>query len=130
MAFSEAIVGVLVGGIIASIAPLAHLVADHHRWKRETKLAHLREERRRLEQMYTDTLAKLGKAMAENSYPSDVMADILVLMPKDVGEHFEAWMDDKNKDDTKGKHAYMNICVAMKRSLADIDQRIRRLIDA
>lgn len=130
MGLSEALIGVVIGGLIASIAPLAHLFADHRRWKQETKLAHLREERKRLEQMYSNTLAKLSDAMAKNRYPSDMMSDILILMPKDVGERFEAWMAEKYKDSTKGKHAYMDICVAMKCSLADIDKRIQNLIDA
>lgn len=130
MALSEALIGVVIGGVIASIAPIAHLFADHRRWKHETKLAHLREERRRLEQMYSNTLTKLGDAMANNSYPSDMMSDILILMPKDIGERFEAWMAEKDKDPAKGKHAYMDICVAMKRSLADLDKRIQELIDA
>jgi hypothetical protein len=42
----------------------------------------------------------------------------------------EAWMAEKDKDSTKGKHVRMDICVAMKRSLADIDKRIQNLIDA
>ena len=129
MGLSEALIGVIIGGVIASIAPLAHLFADHRRWKQEAKLAHLREERRRLEQMYSNTLTKLSDAMTKNSYPSDMMSDILILIPKDVGVRFEAWMAEKDKDSTKGKHAYMDICVAMKRSLAGLDKRIQDLID-
>ena len=79
--------------------------------------------------MYSNTITKLSDAMANDSYPSDMMSDILILMPKDVGERFETWMAEKDKVSTKCKHAYMNICVAMKRSLAELDKRIQDLID-
>ena len=130
MELCEALIGVVIGGIIASIAPLAHLFADHRRWERETKLSHLREERNRLEQIYSETLTKLSDAMKKSSYPSDMISDILILMPKDVSELFETWMTEEDHDSTKAKHTYMNICVAMKRSLADLDKRIKDAIDA
>jgi gas vesicle protein len=107
---SEALIGVLIGGAIASIAPLATLIAQHRRWKWEAKLEYLRTERRRLEDLYSDTLNRLKKGMAENSYPSEMISDILMLMPKPIAVRFDSWMDEKNKDATKAKNVYMSIC--------------------
>ncbi len=57
-------------------------------------------------------------------------SDILILMPKAVGDRFEAWMTDKNHDESGRKQAYMDICVEIKKSLAEIDQQIKDVIYA
>jgi len=126
----EALLGVIIGGLIASIAPIITLIANHGRWKWEAKLEYLRAERHRLEELYRETLDKLDKAMAENKYPSQMISDICVLMPKPVADRFDTWMSEKNKDATKGQQAYLAICAEMKRSLADIDEKIKELINA
>ncbi len=125
---SDALLGVIVGGFIASIVPVVTLLIDHSRWKRVAKLEYLKGERVRLEKLYTDTLEKLSEAMAKNSYPSQMTSDIYVLMPKNVSERFDEWMQDKDKTKLKTKHAYLEISVEMKRSLSEIDKQIKNLV--
>lgn len=127
---SEALIGVVIGGLIASIAPVVSLLTASRRWKLEKKLEHLRAERARFEKLSSEMLPQLAEAMAKNSYPSPMMSDILVLMPKPVGDRFEIWMAEKDKDELKGKFAFMGICVEMKKALSDIDRKIGELIDA
>lgn len=126
---SEALIGVVIGGLIASIAPVVSLLTESRRWKLEKRLEHLRAERARLEKFSSETLPKLAEAMARDSYPSSMISDILVLMPKPVGDRFENWMAEKEKDELKGKFAFMDICVEMKKALSDIDRKIGELID-
>ena len=125
---SEALIGVLVGGLIASIAPIANLIIDHLRWKRESKLEYLKAERSRLENLFTENLEKFAEAMKNNSYPSHVMSDIYILMPRNVADEVDKWMSEKDKTELKAKHAYLSISVEMKRALAEIDNQIKELV--
>ncbi|MDQ6733788.1 MAG: hypothetical protein M3Z35_06685 [Nitrospirota bacterium] len=104
------------------------LIIQHRRWKWEAKLEYLRTERRRMEVLYREILEQLGKAMAAGSYPSSMLADIMVMMPQGIADPFNVWMADTDKDGTKARHAYLDISVAMKQSLADVDKRIAELI--
>jgi gas vesicle protein len=128
MAMSDTLIGVILGGIIASITPVITLIINHKRWKREMKIEYLKEERRRLEKLYSETLEGLGEAMAKNSYPSQMTSDILILMPKSVSSIFNDWMKVEDKSKSKGQQTYMDIAVEMKKSLAAIDAQINELI--
>ena len=44
----EVLIGVIIGGLIASIAPITTLIIDHKRWKKEAQLEYLKSERKRL----------------------------------------------------------------------------------
>jgi hypothetical protein len=122
------LIGVFVGGVIAGIAPVANLISNHKRWKREVMLEHLKSERKRMEQLFRETYDKLPDAMANNSYPIHMLPEIMISMPKIVSERFHSWMGDKNKDESKAKEALLDISIEMKKSLAFIDDQIRELI--
>lgn len=126
---SEMLLGVVIGGLIASIAPIVSLLTESRRWKMEKKLAHLHAERDRLNNLILEMLPKLAHAMAQNSYPSQMTSDIFILMPKTVGDLFEKWMEEEEKDEMKGKHAFLDICVESKKALSDIDKRIADLLN-
>jgi hypothetical protein len=125
---SETLNGVIWGGIIASIVPVTTLVLNHFRWKKEAKLEYLKSERRRLEQLFSETLENLADGMDKNSYPTKMLSDILILMPKNISDRFNLWMDEKDKDASKGRFALFDISLEMKKSLAMIDDQIRELI--
>jgi hypothetical protein len=125
---SDTVIGVIVGGLIASIMPIISLIVNHKRWNLETKLEYFKGERKRLENLYSQTLERLNEAMRNNSYPSQMTSDILILMPKVVSDIFNDWMADPEQTHLKGKHTYMNIAVEMKKSLATIDAQIKELI--
>lgn len=121
---SETLLGVLIGGLIGSVAPLATLIFNHYHWKREAKLAHLKTERTRLEQLFEKNLALLGEAMANNSYPSTMSAEIAVLMPKKVSEQYNNFMNGGDRSEKACKVVYLEIALAMNHSLATIDKKI------
>jgi hypothetical protein len=125
---SDTLIGVIFGGFIASIVPVITLVVNHKRWKVEKNLEYLKSERKRLENLFSETLEKIDKAMRTNSYPSEMTSDILILMPKEVSDIFNDWMADPDQTHLKGKHTYMNIAVEMKKSLASIDTQIKEVI--
>ncbi|QBQ53250.1 hypothetical protein [Nitrosococcus wardiae] len=121
-------IGVLIGGLIASIAPVTTIIADHLRWRRETKLMHLKTERDKLEQRFRETLEQLSKAMARNSYPAEMTSDIMIMLPKEVSDQYLAFLEEKDKSTPKCRQAYLDIATVMKKSLATIEQQIEALV--
>ena len=125
---SEILIGVIIGGLIASITPVLTLIVDHRHWIRESKLEHLRSERKRLENKYSKNLKMFSKAIGENSYSSDMIMEFILTMPKDISTTFKEFMSDPNKTEAKSKKAYINTVLLMKKSLTDIDKKIEDII--
>ena len=125
---SDTLIGVIIGGLIGSIAPLSTLMLGHHRWKREAKLEYLKSERVRLESMFERTLEQFADGTKTNSYSSNMGSDIMVLMPSEVSERYFDFMKDKDKTELKCKHAYMDLAVEMKKVLLSLDTEIRKVV--
>jgi type II secretory pathway pseudopilin PulG len=125
---SETLLGVIIGGLIASVAPITMLILDYRRWQRQAMLEQLRLERTRLEKMFRVNLKKLSQAIAENSFPSDMIMDFILTMPKEVSIKFKEFLADPDKTDVKYKKAYISLVSSMKKVLSDIDSRIEDII--
>ena len=125
---SDTLIGVIIGGVIASITPLVMLMLDHRRWQRESELEHLRSERKRLEKLFRENLKRFSKAIAENNYASDMIMDFLLTMPKEVAVKFKEFLADPNKTDSRSKKTYMGIVLSMKKILSEIDSKIENII--
>jgi len=124
----DILIGVIIGGLIASITPLAMLILDHRRWQRESEVEHLKFERKRLERLFRENLQRLSRSIAKNSYQSDMMMDFLLTMPNEISIIFKQFLADPNKTETRCKKAYMSIALAMKKTLAEIDSKIDNII--
>jgi|GEM_PF-754845 len=125
---TDILLGVFIGGFIASITPIIMIILDHKRWQRQLKLEQLRFERQRLEKIFRVNLERLSKAIKENSYPSDMIMDFILTMPKDVSSKFKGFLANPNKTDTTGKKAYVDVVLSMKKTLSDIDSNIENII--
>ncbi len=121
---SEALIGVVIGGLLSSLGTWITLAVQHRRWIAEMRIARLQAKRDKLEATCESILRELASAMANNSYPSSMMSDIDFLCPEPVSKMFEALMADENKDDLAKKNHYYLIARAMKKALKDIDDQI------
>lgn len=126
---TEALVGVIVGGLITWVAPLMTLKFSERKWKFEAKLAYLRSERDRYEKLYEKNLKRFGNGVKENSYSSEMAAEIFSLMPKEVGDYYKKWMTTKDKNVQKEKVAYLEMASLMKKDLAKKDEEIKKLLE-
>jgi type II secretory pathway pseudopilin PulG len=124
----DILLGVIIGGLIASISPIIMIIFDHRRWQRQAALQQRRLERKRLEKVFRENLKRFSKAISENSYPSDMIMDFILNMPGGVSTKFEEFLANPNKTDATCKKAYINVVSSMKKSLADIDHEIERII--
>ena len=124
----DILLGVLIGGLIASITPIVMIFLDHRRWRRQSTLEQLRFERQRLERIFRGNLKRLSRAITENSYPSDMIMDFILTMPKEVSSRFKDFLADPNKTDATGKKVYVDLVLSMKKTLSDIDSKIENII--
>ncbi|MGD9080982.1 MAG: hypothetical protein PVG96_16655 [Desulfobacterales bacterium] len=124
----DILLGVIIGGVIASITPIILIILDHKRWQRQATLEQRRLERKRLEQVFRENLKRFSRAISENSYPSDMIMDFILTMPKEVSTKFKEFLANPNKTDATCKKAFINLVSSMKKSLSDIDHEIEGII--
>ena len=124
---TDTLLGVVIGGLIGWIAPLMTLRYGERRWRFEARLNELKSVRERFERLYESNLKLLVEGMAKNSYSSNMMSDILVLMPMEISDMFSAHMADTEKADLTSKHMFLGIAAAMKRDLRARDAEILAL---
>jgi hypothetical protein len=124
----DLLLGVIIGGLIASITPIVMIILDHRRWQRQATLEQRRLERKRLEKVFRENLKRFSKAISENSYPSDMIMDFILTMPGEVSTIFKEFLANPNKTDATCKKAYINVLSSMKKSLSDIDYEIESII--
>ena len=125
---SDALVGVVVGGLIASLVPLGTAYLSEKRWRLELKINHLKTERARLEKLFEENLPLFGAAMTNNAYPSSMIADITILMPRNVADKFLAFMDEGDMTVQRQRHCYLDLAIEMKSELTKIDSQIQDLV--
>jgi gas vesicle protein len=124
---SHTLIGVLIGGAIGSVAPVATLLFNHLHWKREAKLTHLKQERQRLEELCEKNLKRFAIAMDENLYPTDMTTDMAVSMPKEIFDVYDKYMLKRDQSVQAKKSAYLDVALAMKKALAEVDGRINEI---
>ena len=81
---SDILLGVIIGGLVASVTPIVMIILDRRRWQQQATLEQLRFERNRLEKVFRENLKRFSKAIAENSFPSDMIMDFILTMPNEV----------------------------------------------
>lgn len=125
---SEALIGVVIGGLIAALVQFVTAWIGEKRWRLELGLSHLKAERGRLERIFEESLKSFGEGMANNNYPSDMIADFSLLMPRNVKDKFFEIMDEEGKSTERTRQCYLDMAIEMKTVLAEIDKKIEDLV--
>jgi gas vesicle protein len=126
---SETLIGVVIGGLIAWVAPLMTLRFNERKWRFESKLNFLKTERDRLEQLYERNLERFGRGLSEDAYSSEMTAEMFAMMPKEISEIYQKWISDSDKTDIDRKTVYLDLATAMKHDIARRDREIRCLFE-
>ncbi len=126
---NDALVGVVIGGLVAWVAPLLTLRYTERRWRFEAKMNYLKSERERFEKLYEINLKRFSEGIEDNSYSSVMSAEVLTIMPKEIKELYVRWIANKEKDESKRKGVYLDMALAMNKDLAKRDSEIRELFE-
>lgn len=82
---SEVLIGVIIGGLIASIMPIINIVYDYKKWKKQLKINHLKEKRNKLEIAYKEALEILEQCIANDEYNiASCMKESLVEIDEEI----------------------------------------------
>ena len=114
---NDTLLGVLLGGLIGWIAPLLTLKYGERRWRFEAKLNHLKSERDRYESIYEKTVESIEKGAGERMLSIKMLADIIVLMPEEVRNAFDAYVESDGEIGSRDKGKYLELIAAMKTDL-------------
>ncbi len=125
---SEAIIGVVIGGLLTGSGTWFAMWVQHKKWKTEQNIRILENKRNRLEDLSKTTLEELSKGMANNSYGSDMMSNIEILFPDHVTKKFGEFMEKEDKTELDLKHGFYDIALEIKKALSDIDEEIESLL--
>ena len=121
---SEALIGVLIGGLIASLVPLAKLVFEFLKWTSERRVKRLQAERQRLTEVSAKISDMLHKAIVEDNYPVDLIANMIFQCPQKVTYLLGDMVRDKDRSiDTLRKYCH-KIQTGMAEALADVEKKI------
>lgn len=126
---SDAITGVIVGGLLTGAGTWTAMWLQHRKWKIEQKIRILESKRDRLEALSQKTLQKLSICMKENLYSSEMISDIDFLFPQSVSKVFNEFMEIEDKKEIDLTHGYYNIAREMKKSIYDIENEIKELLN-
>lgn len=126
---NSALIGVIIGGLIASIGPIVSLVVSHRRWKLEKRVEYLREKRTDMEERTKRILSVLTSSLMDGYVSSnDITSEISVYYSETVRHSFREML--KSKDDRVGWHkCYLNLTIEMKKEISSIDLQIKKLLD-
>ena len=124
---SETLIGVVIGGLIASITSIAQLIYNHFHWKRQTKFAYLKEHRLKLERKNDEILEMLSKALAEDIYSNKLVSEILVHMPKSATKVLYDYLDKKDHSIEAKRALIFDMTIELSIALGEIDDQIKKL---
>ena len=121
---NDTIIGVVIGGVIASFGTGISMWLNHKQWKAEQKIKVLESKKNKFETLSIKTLDSLKDGMENNKYSSDMISNILIIFPKNVSKKFTDFMSKKNKTTQDLQDSFLNISLEIKKVIADIDKEI------
>jgi len=125
---SDTLWGVIIGGVIGSIASFIGAYFSHQRWRKEKLLEYLKSERERKERVCTESLDRFWEGIKTETVHVSFAAAIFVSLPAYVGKVLDDYIDAGDKSDEAKRKVYIEMAVALQRVLTDIDGEIKRAV--
>jgi len=126
---SDVLWGVIIGGIIGNVTGIITLIISHYKWKREFKLNYLKDERQRLEKLYNEIYDPITKTLYSGMVNPQVKGKLLISLPNVVSKKITEYVDQSyNADEPKKRELTTAIGTAMRESLNDIENEIKKLV--
>ncbi len=124
----EALIGVLIGGVIGYVAAITTLLVEHRRWKKEFKLQYLITERIRREDQCDRIRELLDKGLNEDLYPVELGTKMFIRLPEKVKSLLlTAWKDTDHSDHEGKRKLYQKVSLILGAYLNKIDRQIEEL---
>ncbi len=124
----EALIGVVIGGVIGYGAAITTLLVEHRRWKKEFKLQYLITERIRREEHCDKINELLKEVISEGSFNFEFIIKILIRLPDELTNLItKAWRESDLSDDKGKQKLYRSVSLVLGTYLSKIDKQIEEL---
>jgi hypothetical protein len=129
---SEAILGTIIGGLIGLGGTIILLLFEYKKWRKDLRIAHLKEKREKYEKAFDSIYLELGTAFEKHiessrvEYPIDLLSEISIALPDTVRDAIKSNMPEKIDDVGTIRKALAQIRIQMKLYLSGIDSQIDR----
>ena len=126
---SEALWGVIIGGVIALAPTLIVSFIEYKKWKKGKKIEVLQQKRVRMEKLFNDAYQKILEGITKNSFDIEMIGKIMRLAPRNVSGQFDKMMSDKNRTAENMREHSLLISVEIYNVLASIDKEIEGIVN-
>ncbi|MBA7688951.1 hypothetical protein ES703_97441 [subsurface metagenome] len=123
----EALIGVLIGGVIGYVAAITTLVVEHRRWRKEFKLQYLITERKRREEQCDRIQELFEKSISEGPYYTEIAPMCIRLPEKTKDLIIKAWLDTDRSQVKEKQKLYEEVLIILGTYLSKIDEQIEEL---
>jgi uncharacterized membrane protein len=124
--------GVAIGGAIGIVSPLISSYFEHKKWKKEKKIESLRLKKTTLESKYDKCVKEVYQGIKTKTFSNniDMLMESIYLLQPNIKKELHKLVEMSQKGDL-GSAAIQSQCLfnEMKKSLADIDDEIKKEID-
>lgn len=124
---TEALWGVVIGGLIASVTPVFTVLVELRKWQLTQRLSYLRARKEQLEKMCDEIYAAILAGEGANSMPIEIWAKLDLHLPKSVRDEMEQLFQEKERTADNIRGHLFSIQLAMKAVSAKYDREIARL---
>ena len=123
------LIGVVTGGLIGFTGQLIASIDNSKRWKKEKEIEHLIIKRDGLEIKYDKCIAGFIEGLETNSYPPDVVLSVVNLLPKNLSDAYIKIHKEKPDNTENRLINILKLDYEMKKSLYEIDDEIKKVIN-
>lgn len=126
---SDTLLGVLIGGAIASITPIITITIEYKKWKKDKRIDFLKLKREKLETSFKDASEKITIGMQDGKFSVDTLSDFDFLFPKNVSEALQKFMNEEYRSPKTTLFHNYEINREMKKALSELDHQLEEIIN-
>lgn len=124
---SETLLGVLIGGVIASAMPIIVFLDSRSKWQKEKQITRLQQKKELYESEFAKASKQLRRLLEEKKVGTDIFL-FDISLPEEIKKQYKKLMDEKNNKSSI-KVNYWQLDLLMKKYIKSIDDAIDKLID-
>ena len=125
---NEALLGVIIGGVIASILPIIIFFDSRSKWEKEKKMARLEQKKELYKNQFEKASQELLRLLEEKRTGADIFF-FDISLPEEVRKEYQKLLDERKSNPESIKSNYFRLDISMKKYIKTIDDEIDKLIN-
>lgn len=125
---SETLLGVIIGGLIGSIASLINLCFEWKKWRENKQIELYKARREKIENMLKIVIKNIDTAINTGDWTVDLYADMYAYLPNSINREILNLIREEDRTTENLRKHYIGVRLAMNEYLKEIDGKIDRLV--